>query len=148
MMKKILGSVSRKSHNNQGLGKCFQPCPKLIMITITNLLSTLKIFRHSFHTCFPYVRLWPFSYFPVRLMNLEGYPYMGYGERSTIDSRFSVHYLVMVHAGSLENTKEAPRMAPGAAESSFSFLSALQTLRLQTYHNSMMRSLRHESIAL
>lgn len=72
----------------------------------------------------------------------------GLRERSAIDSRFSVHYLVMVHAGSLENTKEAPRMASGAAESSFSFLSALQTLRLQTYHNSMMRSLRHESIAL
>lgn len=89
-----------------------------------------------------------FFLFSLQLMNLEGYPYMGSGESSAIDSRFSVHYLVMVHAGSLENTKEAPRMASGAAESSFSFLSALQTLRLQTFHNSMMRSLRHESITL
>ena len=49
----------------------------------------------------------------------------------------AVHYGVMEHLGSLENTQEA-RVARGVAEGNSSFLSVLQTS--QVLHNSIVHS--------
>ena len=56
----------------------------------------------------------------------------------TIGSRFSVHYRVMEHAGSLECTKEASELPEAIAEGNSSFLSALQTS--QVLRNSIVHS--------
>ena len=52
----------------------------------------------------------------------------------------------MKHAGSLESTKDAFRVARGVDESNSSFLSALQTS--QVLHISMNAQLTHEPIVL
>ena len=52
----------------------------------------------------------------------------------------------MVHAGSLESTKEAFEFLEATAESNFSFLSALQAS--QVHHSSVEHSYKHEPIVL
>ena len=140
---KLLESASQK-----GLEKCYQPYPKL-QKPDTNLLRTLKIIRHCcFDTCFLCIP-WPFSYFPREQTNLEGCLYRGSSKRSAIDSCFSVFCLVMVQAGTLEGTKEVQGLLEEQPKAVLAFWVLRSKLsNRKRYRNSMMHSLRHESIVV